>query len=129
MALKIINATEVRNGTVIVLDGEACTVKSYDVSKTGKHGHSKVRLEAVGITDGRKRVIAVPGHERFEVPMILKRKAQVLSSSPEKVSVMDLESFETIELDYPKDFEEELKAEDSIEYWDIEGVKLIKRKL
>jgi translation initiation factor 5A len=128
MAHKIINATEVRNGTVIIIEGEPCTVKSFDVSKTGKHGHSKVRLEAVGITDGRKRVIAVPGHERFEVPMIFKRKAQVLSSG-EKISVMDLESYETIELDSPKDFDEAINPEDQVEYWDIEGVKLIKRKV
>jgi translation initiation factor 5A len=128
MAHKIINATEVRNGTVIMLDGEPCTVKSFDVSKTGKHGHAKVRLEAVGITDGKKRVIAIPGHERFDVPLILKRKAQVLSSG-EKVSVMDLESFETIELDKPKDFEEEINPDEQVEYWDIEGIKIIKRKL
>ncbi len=129
MAHKIINATDVRNGTVIIIEGEPCTVKKFDVSKTGKHGHSKVRIEAVGLTDGNKRVIARPGHERFEVPLILKKKAQVLSASGESVSVMDLENFETIELPSPKDIEEPIKPEDQVEYWDIEGIKIIKRKL
>ena len=129
MVLKLINAIEVRNGTVIIIDGNACTIKNFDISRTGKHGHSKVRIEAIGIVDGKKKVIVVPGHERFEVPMILKRKAQVLSAEGDNVSVMDLESFETISLPKTTDIEEQLKPEDQIEYWDIEGVKIIKRKI
>ena len=128
MVLKLINATEVRNGTVIIIEGNACTVKNFDVSKTGKHGHAKVRIEAIGIIDGKKKVIVTPGHERFEVPMILKRRAQVLSVGEENINVMDLESFETMDLPKPTDIEEQLKAEDQVEYWDIEGTKIIKRK-
>src|SRR3989344_6076695 len=79
MVLKIINATEVKIGTNIIVDGMPCTVKSIDVSKTGKHGASKCRIEAIGIMNGQKKVIAVPGHERFEVPLIEKKKGQVLS--------------------------------------------------
>ena len=56
MAYKIINATEVRVGTAIIIDGAPCIVKSIDISKTGKHGHSKARIEAVGIIDNKKRV-------------------------------------------------------------------------
>jgi len=129
MATKIINGTEVRNGTVIYIDGEPSVVKKFDISKTGKHGHAKVRIEAVGITDGKKRVIARPGHERFEVPMILKKKGQVLAATEEKVSIMDLESFETIELPAPRDIEEKLNDGDQVEYWDVEGALVIKKKL
>ena len=128
MAYKLIDATEVRNGTVILIEGEPCTVRSYDISKTGKHGHAKVRLEAIGINDGKKRVMVKPGHERFEVPLIQKKKAQVLSVVGDKVSVMDLESFETMEIPKAQDFEEELNDGDQVEYWDIEGAKIIKRK-
>src|SRR3989344_6784196 len=106
MAHKIISATEVRNGTTIYIDGEACTVRGFDVSKTGKHGHAKVRIEAIGILDGKKRVIARPGHERFEVPLINKRKAQVLSISQNIANVMDIESYETMDIRLPSDEEE-----------------------
>jgi len=41
MVLKIINATEARVGTSILLEGEPYTIKKMDISKTGKHGHSK----------------------------------------------------------------------------------------
>lgn len=128
MVLKIINATEVRTGTNIILDGQSCTVKKIDVSKTGKHGHAKCRIEAVGIISGQKKIMVMPGHERLEVPLIDKRKGQVLSVGS-KVSVMDLESYETLEIDAPDEIKSELQENSNVEYWDIEGQKIIRRKI
>lgn len=127
MAYKLIDATAIRVGTTIMIDAEPCTVRSFDISKTGKHGHAKVRLEAIGITDGKKRVLVKPGHERFEVPMIDKKKAQVLSVNGKKATVMDLESFETIEMPILEDSEGEIKEGVQVEYWQIENIKVIKR--
>jgi len=129
MALKLINATEIRSGTTIMIDGSACTARTNDISKTGKHGHAKCRIEAMGIFDGKKRVLAVPGHERFEVPLIEKKKGQVLSVSEDDnmASIMDLESFETIDVPFPEEFKDKLEAEKKVEYWVVEGKKAIKR--
>ncbi len=129
MAHKIVDATALRVGSFIMIENDAYIVKSMDVSKTGKHGHSKVRLEANSLTGLKKKVMVIPGHERFEVPMINKRKAQVLSLVGEKVSVMDSESFENFELDIPEDLKEGIKEGITIEFWDIEGDKVIKRVL
>ena len=130
MVLKIINATDAKTGTNILIDNESYTVRKIDISKTGKHGHAKCRIEAVGIVNGNKKVFVVPGHERFEVPMIEKRKAQVLSKGDKKASVMDLETFETLEIDCPEDeVFNEIEEAGNCEYWDIEGIKIIKRKL
>ena len=129
MSLKIVDATEIKVGTSIVVEGAPCTVKSIDISKTGKHGHSKARIEAVGIIDdNKKKILVLPGHERLEVPMIDKRKGQVLSVG-DKVSIMDMESFETLEVDCPAEIKEQLTGEANVEYWDIEGIKIIKRKI
>ena len=128
MVLKIINATEARPGTNILIENEPYTIKKIDISKTGKHGHAKARIEAIGIINQQKKVFVVPGHERFEVPMVDKRKGQVLSVG-EKVSVMDLESFETMEIDGPEEIKSELKENSNVEYVDVEGKKIIRRKL
>ena len=129
MVLKIINATEARVGTNILLDGKSFTVKKMDVSKTGKHGHAKVRIEAVGIMEGNKKVFVIPGHDRLEIPLVNKKKGQVLSLADGKASVMDLESFETIELSCPEDLRSEISENSNVEYWDVEGETIIKRKL
>jgi translation initiation factor 5A len=128
MVLKIINATEAKVGTNILVDNNPCTVKKIDISKTGKHGHSKVRIEAIGVIDRQKKVFVVPGHDKLEVPLVNKRKGQVLSIT-EKVSVMDLENFETIELACPEEIKSQLEENSNVEYWDVEGEKIIKRKL
>jgi translation initiation factor 5A len=130
MVLKIINATEAKVGTNILVEGVPCTVKSIDISKTGKHGHAKCRIEAVGIITGSKKVFVVPGHERLEVPNVEKRKAQILSKGEGKASLMDLENFETLEVPCPDNvIFEELEEGGNCEYWDIEGERLIKRRL
>ncbi|NCO11025.1 translation initiation factor IF-5A [Candidatus Pacearchaeota archaeon CG_4_9_14_0_2_um_filter_39_13] len=127
--LKLINATEARTGTTIIVEGDAYTVRSNDISKTGKHGASKCRIEAIAIIGGKKKVIAVPGHERFEVPLIEKRKGQVLSISESTVSLMDMESFETLDVAFDEEVKDQLEIEKQVEYWDIEGTKIVKRVL
>ncbi|MAG02519.1 translation initiation factor IF-5A [Candidatus Pacearchaeota archaeon] len=128
--VKLISATEARSGATILVEGVACVVRSNDISKTGKHGHAKCRIEAIGIIDGKKRVFVTGGHERIEVPNVSKNKAQVLNMvGDDKASIMDLESYETIEVPMMEDLKGQVAGEDQVEYWDIEGVKIIKRKL
>ncbi len=128
MILKIIDATEIRSGTNILIEGIPYTVKKIDISKTGKHGHAKARIEAIGIFSEQKKIIVAPGHERFEVPMINKNKGQVLSVG-DKVSIMDLDSFETIEVTCEESLKETIKENDNVEYWDVCEEKIIKRKI
>ncbi|GAH43248.1 unnamed protein product, partial [marine sediment metagenome] len=47
----------------------------------------------------------------------------------EKVSVMDLESFETMEIDCPEEIKSELEVNSNVEYLDVEGKKIIRRKI
>ena len=128
MVAKIISASDVKTGTNLFVEGVPCTAKKVDISKTGRHGHAKVKIEAVGILDGQKKIFVMPGHDKLGVPSINRKKAQVLSVG-EKVSVMDLESFETMDIPCAKEIKSELKENSNVEYWDVEGEKIIKRKL
>lgn len=127
MVLKIITAHDAKPGSTILIDGEAYNVRSNDISKSGKHGASKCRIEAINLINGNKKVIACPGAEKFDVPMVEKRKAQVLSVSDSTASVMDLESYETLELPFIPELKEQLAPEKQVEYWDIEGKRVIMR--
>lgn len=132
MVLKLITAHECKPGSTIMIDGNACVVRNVDISKTGKHGASKCRIEAIGILDDKKRVVAVPGSERFDVPLIEKKKAQVLSVNGDgtMANVMDLESFENFDLPVAEEARGTFNAEDQVEYMIVdERIKVIKRKL
>ena len=126
MPLKLINATEAKVGSYIIIDEVPCVVKSIDISKTGKHGSSKARIEAVGLIDEKKKIIIAPGHERLAVPMIEKRRGQILSVNS-TASLMDLESYETLDVMIPAELKDQLRDGIQVEYWDIEGKKIIKR--
>ena len=128
MVAKVIEATEMRIGTFLMIDNIAHQVKKMDVSKTGKHGHAKVRFEAINAFTGKKKVMVIPGHDKFEVPMIDKRNGQVLSISGNTASVMDSETFENLDLEIGEGVEGVVEGA-NVEYWDIEGEKLLKRVL
>ncbi|MCK4649951.1 translation initiation factor IF-5A [Candidatus Pacearchaeota archaeon] len=128
MVARVIDATEMRVGTFLLLDGVAHQVKKMDISKTGKHGHAKVRFEAINVFSGKKKVSVIPGHDKFEVPMIDKRTAQVLSVSGNTASLMDSENFENFDLEIGEGVEGVVEG-GNVEYWDIEGEKLLKRSL
>ena len=59
--------------------------------------------------------------------MIEKRRGQVLSVSESTATIMDLESYETLDLPFIEEIKEQLAPEKNIEYWDIEGKKCIMR--
>ena len=129
MVAKVIDATEMRVGTFLLLDGVAHQVKKMDISKTGKHGHAKVRFEAVSVFTGKKKVLVIPGHDKFEIPMIDKRAAQVLSIHGNNVSLMDNETFENFDIEIPEELQGVVSDGVQVEYWIIEEDKLLKRVL
>jgi len=129
MVLKLIDATQAKSGSVIMIDGEAYTVRSNDKSKSGKHGAAKCRIEAIGVFSDKKKILAVSGAERFDVPLIEKKKAQVLSVGEGTASIVDLESYETIDVAFGEELKDAIAVEKQVEYWDVEGEMIIKRKL
>jgi len=127
MVLKLIQALHAKPGTTVLWENFPCVVKTNDQSKTGKHGSMKCRMEVVGIFDKKKRIGVIPGSENLEVPLVEKKRAQVLTVNGDRVSVMDLENFETLELIYDEELRDKLVAEQQVEYWDVEGHKVVMR--
>ena len=126
MDIKQEGVGSLKKGRYVIFDGVACVIKDIQTSKTGKHGHAKVRLEAVGLIDGKKRIIVSPGHDHVEVPIIEKKIAQVLSISGKSANVMDNESYETFDLEIPEELKEKVVEGISVLYWDIVGDKVMK---
>ena len=127
MVLRVIDATQAKPGVIILVDNEPYSVKSNDISKTGKHGASKCRIEAVGVFNGKKKIVAVPGGDRFDVPNVEKNRVQILSVNGDMASVMDLESYENFDVPFIEELKDDIAAEKQAECWDIEGKKMIMR--
>ena len=124
---KMIGANQVQKGSFIILEGAACKVVDVEISKPGKHGHSKVRVSAVGLVDDKKRIVVMPGHDNVEVPIREKRNAQVLSVHGDMANVMDSETYETFDMKVPEEFKGQVAEGASVLYWVIMDEKVIKQ--
>ena len=121
------------------MDGEEpCQIKSSERSKSGKHGHAKVRIVCVGVFDNNKRSLTIPSGHMVEVPEIIKGSAQINFIETTTINIMDLETYESLDIEWPKDEDltnklKELQANpDSIstaqvDYWQLAGKYIINR--
>ncbi|RME30729.1 translation initiation factor IF-5A [Candidatus Woesearchaeota archaeon] len=116
-----------KKGDTIIIDGAACVVSSTQTSRPGKHGHAKVRLQAVGMIDKRKREIVMPGHDHVETPVIGKKNAQVLSITGTSANLMDMETYETFDLPIPEELQGKVGEGDTILYWQILSDRVMKQ--
>ena len=127
MTTKIVGAGTIKKGSYIVVNEVACRVVSSETSKSGKHGHAKVRIVAIGLLDNKKRDIVMPVHDNVEVPIIEKKIAQVLSISGDMANIMDSETYETFDLKIPEELKDKVIENAQILYWDVLGEKVMKQ--
>lgn len=128
--VKLTHASSLKKGSYLVIEGDAYQVKAEpQVSRPGKHGHAKVRIKAMNIITGVTKEVVKPGHDNVEVPVILKKKGQVLSVADDMVELMDMETFESVTTDL-KIADEEVKdlvqAGQTVVFWQVMGKVIIK---
>jgi len=116
-----------KKGSFVILDGVACRVSDMSTSRPGKHGHAKVRLTGVGLIDGKKKIIVMPGHDAIDVPIIGKKNAQVLSVSGKMANVMDSETYETFDIKIPDELKDDVVEGCTVMYWEILNDKVMKK--
>ena len=119
------NIKSLKPGRYIVIDGEPCKVTKITSSKAGKHGAAKARIEAVTISDGKRKELVKPSSAEVDVPIINKRKAQVISLTGDSVHLMDMETYETFEASIPEDLKGQLEEGKEISYWEVMGKRLL----
>ena len=121
------NAGSLQKGNYVVMDGVACIVSDVSISRPGKHGHAKVNFSGVGLLDGKKRNMVLPGSDNVEIPIIDKRNAQVLSVHGDSCNVMDSETFESFDLGIPQELSGDVKEGVTVLYWVILGERVMKQ--
>ncbi|MBI5391492.1 translation initiation factor IF-5A [Candidatus Woesearchaeota archaeon] len=122
---KLMQAGDLRVGGYVIFDNVACVVKDIQTSKTGKHGSSKCRIEAVALVGGQKKIHLCPAGDNVQVPIIEKKNAQVLSVHDTLATVMDNENFETFDLTVTDEFKDKVKEGALVNYWIIMDQRVI----
>ena len=138
MSIRRTEIQKLKTGQYIMVEEEPCQIKATERSKSGKHGHAKIRVVCVGVFDNNKRSLTIPSGHMVEIPEILKGTAQINFIEDTLVNIMDLESYESMDVDWPADEELKQKIKDlqldpgkmslaQVEYWQLAGKTLINR--
>ena len=129
MSVTYVSIGEVKTGNYILIDNEPCRVVEITKAKPGKHGSAKAHVVAIGLFSGNKKTLTAPVDQRVEMPMIDKRVAQVIADLGNSYQLMDLETFDTFEVEKPSDMELQAKIQPGkdVEYWEVMGKKLLVR--
>lgn len=93
------SAKDLKTGKYILIEDIPCRIMEIDISKSGKHGAAKMRITAIGVFDGQKKVFLTPGDQDVEVPIIERRTVQIMSVSGKTAQVMDSETYEIYEIE------------------------------
>ena len=99
---------ELKEGRYVNVDDEPCKIIKITTSKPGKHGSAKANVDAVSIFTGAKKSIVGPVSTKVQVPVIDKRKGQILTLSDDEALIMDMETFEQISIPINADHEQPL---------------------
>jgi len=89
---------KLKEGRYVVVDDEPCKIQSISISKPGKHGAAKARLDVVGLFDGQKRSVVSPTSATVYAPIVERKTAQILTIAGNVVTFMDMKEFNNFEL-------------------------------
>lgn len=127
MSKKVVEVKTLKVGKYVIINDEASKITSISTSSPGKHGAAKARVEAVGIFDNQKRTFVKPVDAKCDVPMIDKRLGQVLALMGGDVQLMDMETYETFEIEIPEELKGKLNEGAEVDYIVAMGNKKVMR--
>ncbi len=129
MAYRNAKAGDLKVGSYVIIDGEPSQVVDVEHSKPGKHGSAKIRASGISLFDGKKKSFLGQADTNVQVPIVDKRSGQIVSVTPNGIQMMDLETFETLDLPMPVDDDVASKIANGkeVEYWIIMGRYKINR--
>lgn len=118
---------DLKVGKFVLIDDIPCRVVDIESSAPGKHGAAKMRVTAIGVFDGQKKTLLKPSDADCEVPVIERKRGQIVSLNEGVAQIMDSETFETFEINIPEDFKELAAAGKELDYMLAMGRKAITR--
>jgi translation initiation factor 5A len=111
-----VEVKELKEGKYMIVDDEACIIKSITKSKPGKHGSAKARIETIGLFDGQKRSYIGSVANKVYIPTVERKNGQVISIVGNIAQLMDMGDFSTFEIVIPEEYKEKVKEGEEISY-------------
>lgn len=105
-----------RKGSCILYNNEPNILKHIEFVVYGTHSHTKAKLEMEHLFTGKKTVTDMSLHGNLQEIQIIRKAAQVLSKSEDKVQIMDMVDFNTLDASADKELLDQIKENDEVTY-------------
>ncbi len=122
-----VSMNKLKDNGFILIDDVPCRITKVSRSTSGKHGAAKVRVDATGLLDGKKKSVVKPSSDNVDVPIINKNSAQVLSINGNRAQLMDTQTYEVFELDIPEELKGKIIEGEEINYFELVGIRTLKQ--
>jgi len=116
-----------RKGKLVVIEDEPCKVTDIQFSKPGKHGSMKARVVAVSLSTGNKKNLLGGASTEVEVPKMIRKEAQVVAIMGDRAQLMDLQTYETYELEIPDELKGKIQQGGEVDIEECMSYKIISR--
>ena len=105
-------AQELERGNYFIYSGEPVRVLRKEVVVVGTHSHSKLKFYIQGLNEKAERTVNFHHTDKVEIVDIVRKLGQVIAKINNKIQIMDMVSYETLDAIAPAELFNELNEDD-----------------
>ena len=122
-------ASELERGNYFLVNSEPVRVTRKEVVAFGTHSHSKLKIFYQPLNGGGEKTITLQHADKVEIVEIIRKLGQVISKGNNKVQIMDMVSYETLDATAPSEISNGLNEGDQVTFIDLKGdVKILEKR-
>jgi len=123
------SASELKKGSYFLHNGKPTRVNRKEVVVYGTHSHSKLKLFIQGLHEKGEKSINLHHTDKVEIIDIIRKEAQVISKTNDKVQIMDNVTYETLDANTSKELFEQLNEGNLVTFIDFNGnIEIIEKR-
>lgn len=122
-------ASELQRGSYFILNGEPVRVLRKEVIVVGTHSHSKLKIYFQGLNEKAERTINFHHTDKVEIVDIVRKLGQIIAKTNNKVQLMDMVTYETLDANASPELMNELSEGDQVTFIDLNGnIQIIEKR-
>ena len=122
-------AQELERGTYFIYNNEPVRVIRREVIVVGTHSHSKLKFYIQGLNEKSERTVNFHHTGKVEIIDIVRKLGQIIAKTNNKVQVMDMVTYETIDAHAPAELFDQLNEGDPVTFIDLNGnIQIIEKR-
>ena len=122
-------AQELQKGSYFIYNSEVVRVLRKEVIVVGTHSHSKLKFYIQGLNEKGERSVNLGHSDKVEIVDIVRKLGQVISKANNRVQVMDMVSYETLDAIAPAGLLNDLNEGNQVTFIELNGnIEIIEKR-